>query len=64
MQVWMDVTDMVDYNMELLNSNDLAHSFFQLDRSEPTHGFSFDASASAGHTFPNVSMIANTSATR
>ncbi|KAK4981685.1 hypothetical protein LTR66_009792 [Elasticomyces elasticus] len=63
-EVWMDVTDMVDYNMELLNSNDLAHSFFQLDRSEPTHGFSFDASASAGHTFPNVSMIANTSATR
>ncbi|KAK4981946.1 hypothetical protein LTR66_009584 [Elasticomyces elasticus] len=62
-EVWMDVTDMVDYNMGLLNSNDLSNSFFQLDRSDPTHGFSFDASDSAGHTFPHVSTIAETSAT-
>ena len=48
----MDVTDMVDYNMELLNRNDRSASFFHLDRNDPLVGFAFDASYVAGHVFP------------
>lgn len=51
-EVWLDVTDMVDYNVEILNKNDLEHSFFQVSREDPTAGFAFDASAVAGHTYP------------
>ena len=51
----MDVTDMVDYNAELLNHNALASSFFHLDRNDPTLGFSFDASQISGHAFPVAS---------
>ena len=28
-EVWMDVTDLVEYNQGLLNLNDLENSFFQ-----------------------------------
>ena len=48
----MDVSDIVDYNTALLNSNDLATSFFHLDHHDPTIGFPFDASSVVGHTFP------------
>lgn len=48
----MDVTDMIDYNVGLLNHNDLATSFFHLDPNDPTIGFLFDASRVFGHTFP------------
>ena len=51
----MDVTDMVDYNIDLLNHNALSSSFFHLDRNDPTVGFLFDASLISGHTFPTVS---------
>ena len=51
-EVWMDVTDMVDYNVEILNRNDLEHSFFQISQEDPTLGFAFDASVVAGHTYP------------
>jgi DNA polymerase iota len=51
-EVFMDVTDLVDYNQELLNHHDLAHSFFQLKREDPTIGFSFNATEIAGHSFP------------
>lgn len=51
-EVWLDVTDMVDYNMEILNENDLEHSFFQVSRDDPTVGFDFDATAVTGHTYP------------
>ncbi len=54
-QVWMDVTDMVDYNLEVLNRNDLGNAFFQLSPTDPTVGFTFDASRVAGHTWPAVS---------
>ena len=50
----MDVTDMIDYNIELLNRNDLATSFFHLDRNDPTIGFPFDASRVFGRTFPKL----------
>lgn len=52
LQVFLDVTDMIDYNQDLLNHNDLIHSFFHLDRGDPTIGFSYDASNVSGPTFP------------
>ena len=51
-EVFMDVSDIVDYNVAILNPNDLGSSFFQLDRRDPTVGFAFDATAIAGHTYP------------
>ena len=51
-EVFLDVTDIVDYNQHLLNPNDLKHSFFCLDRADPTIGFAFDATAVAGHVYP------------
>ncbi|KAF7186820.1 DNA polymerase iota [Pseudocercospora fuligena] len=51
-EVWMDVTDMVDYNVAVLNRNDLENSFFQLVKDDPTVGFGFDATIIAGHAYP------------
>jgi DNA polymerase iota len=51
-EVFMDVTDMIEYNMDVLNRNDLRNSFFQTSRDDPTLGFLFDASAVAGHVYP------------
>jgi DNA polymerase iota len=51
----MDVTDLVDYNVALLNHNDLANSFFCLSKTDPTAGFAFDPSSVAGHTYPEIS---------
>jgi DNA polymerase iota len=43
---------MVEYNLPFLNYNDLSHSFFCLDKDDPTVGFAFDASAISGPTYP------------
>jgi DNA polymerase iota len=51
-EVFMDVTDMIEYNMDVLNRNNLRNSFFQTSRDDPTMGFLFDASAVAGHVYP------------
>ncbi len=51
-EVFLDVTDMVDYNLEVLNGADLQHCFFHLSREDPTQGFSFDATGISGSTFP------------
>ncbi|CAG7937365.1 unnamed protein product [Penicillium olsonii] len=51
-ELFLDVTEMIDYNVEMLNPNDLAHSFFHLDRQDPTEGFIYDASHFCGSTFP------------
>ncbi|CAG8217637.1 unnamed protein product [Penicillium olsonii] len=51
-ELFLDVTEMIDYNVEMLNPNDLAHSFFHLDRQDPTEGFIYDASQFCGSTFP------------
>jgi DNA polymerase iota len=47
-EYFMDVTDMVDYNVELLNRNALSDSFFCLSRDDPERGFGYDASSVAG----------------
>lgn len=48
----MDVTDLIDYNLQIVNKNDLSHSFFNLSKHDPTVGFPFDASTVAGHVRP------------
>lgn len=51
-EVFLDVTDIVDYNVPLLNPNALTHSFFHLSEQDPEKGFGFDASACFGCTIP------------
>lgn len=46
---------MIDYNIDLLNYNDLGGSFFHLDRNDPTVGFPYDASSFFSHTYPATS---------
>ena len=43
---------MIDYNYALLNENDLANSFFCIDKNDPTRGFHFDAGFVFGPTYP------------
>lgn len=51
-EVFLDVTDIIDYNQSLLNPIDLTHSFFYLKRNDPTVGFEFDATHVCGPTYP------------
>ena len=51
-EVFLDVTSMIEYNVDLLNKNDLSHSFFHLNREDPTIGFAYDATSVYGHTHP------------
>jgi DNA polymerase iota len=51
-EVFLDVTDIIDYNESLLNPVDLTHSFFYLKRNDPTIGFEFDATQVCGPTYP------------
>jgi DNA polymerase iota len=50
----LDVTDIIDYNLDLLNRNDLSHCYFHLDKSDPTVGFPYDASRVFGGLFPST----------
>ncbi|KAL2125915.1 hypothetical protein VTI74DRAFT_2268 [Chaetomium olivicolor] len=47
-EMFLDVTDIVSYNVELLNRNALQQSYFCLSRSDPQMGFEFDATSFAG----------------
>jgi DNA polymerase iota len=47
-EVFLDVTDLVEYNLGLLNRNALPDSFFCLSQGDPEKGFRFDATAIAG----------------
>ena len=49
----MDVTDLVDYNVGILNRTDLSTAFFCLDRNDPTVGFSYQPDTISGHAFPS-----------
>ncbi|KAI1101907.1 DNA/RNA polymerase [Jackrogersella minutella] len=53
-EVFLDVTDVVTYNQELLNRNALQDSFFQLSRHDPEKGFNFDATRFFGCVQPSV----------
>ncbi|POS77696.1 impB/mucB/samB family protein [Diaporthe helianthi] len=52
-EVFLDVTDLVEFNLGLLNRNALSDSFFCLSRDNPENGFSFDATAIAGSVTGN-----------
>ncbi|EDN03785.1 conserved hypothetical protein [Histoplasma mississippiense (nom. inval.)] len=52
-EVFLDVTSLVDYNIELLNYNDLSSSFFHLDKTDPTQGFAYDARTVSGPSYPS-----------
>ncbi|KAJ6783566.1 hypothetical protein PWT90_09828 [Aphanocladium album] len=47
-EVFMDVTDIVDYNFSCLTKAALARSFFQLSKADPEIGFPCDLTAVAG----------------
>ena len=51
-EVFLDFTDVIDYNVELLNHNDLRNSWFHLDKDDPTVGFHYSATDVCGNTFP------------
>ncbi|CAI7645577.1 unnamed protein product [Penicillium glandicola] len=51
-ELFLDVTEMIDYNTAVLNQNDLPNSYFHLDRKDPTVGFSYDGTRFQGSTFP------------
>ncbi|KGO66870.1 hypothetical protein PEX1_077100 [Penicillium expansum] len=53
-ELFLDVTEMIDYNIGVLNQNDLMNSYFHLDRKDPTVGFSYDATRFQGSTFPAI----------
>ncbi|KAI1351827.1 hypothetical protein F5Y01DRAFT_304375 [Xylaria sp. FL0043] len=57
-EVFLDVTDIVAYNAELLNAHALGDSFFQLDRSDPVKGFAFDGSRFYGRLQPDAKKMA------
>ncbi|KAF5864680.1 hypothetical protein ETB97_006957 [Aspergillus alliaceus] len=61
-ELFLDVTAMITYNVDLLNRNNLEHSFFHLDHQDPTLGFAFDATQFCGSTYPAVSNAASDSA--
>ncbi|KAB8253483.1 hypothetical protein BDV32DRAFT_134047 [Aspergillus pseudonomiae] len=61
-ELFLDVTDMITYNVDLLNRNDLEHSFFHLNRQDPTLGFAFDATGFHGPTYPAAPNVAPDSA--
>jgi DNA polymerase iota len=50
----MDVTDLIDYNLTLLNRNSLTTCFFHLNQRDPTLGFEFDASRPCGNVYPTA----------
>ncbi|KAK5110200.1 hypothetical protein LTR62_006196 [Meristemomyces frigidus] len=51
-EVWMDVTDIIDHNIQVLNRHSVTQSFFQTSKDDPMAGFKFDASSLAGHPYP------------
>ncbi|KAK5943932.1 hypothetical protein PMZ80_003213 [Knufia obscura] len=51
-EVWLDCTDMIEFNHALLNKNDLERSFFCTDKDDPTCGFEYDARTVFGPTYP------------
>ncbi|KAI1869065.1 uncharacterized protein JN550_006052 [Neoarthrinium moseri] len=56
-EVFMDVSDIISYNEQLLNPNSLAESFFQLSDQDPEKGFTFDATSLFGCTYPSQPSI-------
>ncbi|KAF2847678.1 DNA/RNA polymerase [Plenodomus tracheiphilus IPT5] len=52
-EVFMDVSDMIEYNVAVLGSA-TRDAFFVLSKDDPTAGFQFDATHPAGHIYPEL----------
>ena len=50
-EVWLDVTDMVQFTLDRLDQDSLTDSFFFLSPTDPSLGFAFDATTFSGHVF-------------
>ncbi|KAI9891971.1 MAG: hypothetical protein M1814_002166 [Vezdaea aestivalis] len=50
-EVFLDVTEVINENLKLLNSNNLRSSFFHLSQKDPLEGFTYDAATICGHTY-------------
>ncbi|KAB5528145.1 impB/mucB/samB family protein [Coniochaeta sp. 2T2.1] len=59
-EVWMDVSDVVEYNVGLVNRNDLGSSWFCLRRDDPEEGFAFDAGRVAGCVYGSEGEVRGT----
>jgi DNA polymerase iota len=59
-EVFLDVSDLISYNLEVLNPNALKGSFFQLSRQDPEKGFKFDANAFFGCVYTSESSSEDT----
>ncbi|KAH9883950.1 DNA/RNA polymerase [Xylariomycetidae sp. FL2044] len=53
-EVFLDVTDIITYNQEMLNPHAPRDSFFHLDQRDPEKGFGFDGSRFFGCVYPAV----------
>ncbi|KAK6211969.1 hypothetical protein LQW54_005496 [Pestalotiopsis sp. IQ-011] len=51
-EVFLDVSDIISYNQQIINPNALAQSFFQLSGEDPEKGFPLDATSFFGCTYP------------
>ncbi|KAG5939307.1 hypothetical protein E4U59_003191 [Claviceps monticola] len=58
-EVFMDVTDIVDYNIECLSTSNLSHSFFFLSKANPEAGFPCDLTNFSGCRLLLGSHLAN-----
>ncbi|RMZ71252.1 hypothetical protein GMOD_00005777 [Pyrenophora seminiperda CCB06] len=50
-QVFLDVTDIIDYNVSILNYHHLTNAFFCLAKDDPTVGFPYNAARLTGHVY-------------
>ncbi|EPS44954.1 hypothetical protein H072_958 [Dactylellina haptotyla CBS 200.50] len=51
-EVFMDVTDQIDYNLELAEKEGFSTGFYQLKPDQPNFGFKFEWSVIPGHLYP------------
>ena len=56
-EVFLDVSDIITYNVQVLNHHDLPNSFFHLNKQDPTVGFEYDGSRVSGNTVPNLTSM-------
>ncbi|KAH8677755.1 impB/mucB/samB family protein [Xylariales sp. PMI_506] len=56
-EVFLDVSDIITYNHQILNRNALATSFFQLSHQDPEQGFVFNATTFFGCTSSSANVL-------
>lgn len=58
-EVWLDVSDIIDHNEEMLDKADPSRAFFHLSRTDPSSGFVFDGTRYAGCCHPETPFDEN-----